>query len=67
MHMKSASQRREAALTILRDHHEDQSWQSGSFLGQICACPDRPLSEKQAAWFDRLVERAGLVVEGAEA
>ena len=57
-------ERREVALTILRDHHDGLSWQSGSFLGQICACPDRELSEKQANWFDRIVERAGLAPAG---
>lgn len=51
---------RALALTILSDHADEQSWQSGSFLGQICACPDRPLSEKQSAWLARIAERAGL-------
>jgi hypothetical protein len=56
--------RREMALSVLRDHPEGLTWQSGSFLGQISACPDRPLSEKQAAWFGRIVERAGLAPKG---
>lgn len=51
---------RDLALTILRDHADQQSWQSGSFLGQICACPERPLSEKQSNWLGKIVERAGL-------
>lgn len=51
---------RDLALTILRDHADELSWQAGSFCGQICACPDRPLSEKQSAWLARIAERAGL-------
>lgn len=51
---------RDLALNILRDHADELSWQAGSFLGQICACPDRPLSEKQANWLTKIVERAGL-------
>lgn len=58
--IENPAERREMALTILRDCPDDQSWQSGSFLGQVCACPDRPLSEKQRAWFLRIIERAGL-------
>lgn len=64
MHIENPTARREAALVILRDHHNDLSWQAGSFLGQISACPDRELSEKQSNWFDRIVERAGLVPAG---
>lgn len=59
--------KREIALTILRDHSEGIGWAAGSFLGQICACPERPFSEKQAAWFQRLVFRAGLDVESVDA
>jgi len=58
--IENPTERREMALTILRDRADDQSWQSGSFLGQVCACPERPLSEKQRAWFLRIIERAGL-------
>lgn len=57
--------RREMALTILRDRPDGQSWQSGSFLGQLCACPERPLSDKQREWFLRIIERAGLGEGGA--
>jgi len=60
MQITNATERREAALIILRDHADQLSWQSGSFLGQICACPDRPLSEKQSNWLGKIVERAGL-------
>lgn len=57
----------EIALTILRDHSKGIGWAAGSFLGQVCACPERPFSEKQAAWFKRLVLRAGLSVESIDA
>ena len=59
--------KQEIALIILRDHWEGIGWQAGSFLGQICACPERPFSEKQAAWFQRLVHRAGLSAESIDA
>lgn len=54
-----AKKLRDLALSILRDHADELSWQAGSFLGQICACPDRPLSEKQSNWLGKIVERAG--------
>ncbi|WP_141237211.1 hypothetical protein [Sphingopyxis sp. GW247-27LB] len=57
--------RREMALTILRDHSAGLSWQCGSFLGQLCVSTGRPLSEKQAAWLDRIIDRAGLADEVA--
>lgn len=55
--------RREMALRILRDHSAGLSWQCGSFLGQLCVSGDRPLSEKQARWLDRIIDRAGLTDE----
>ena len=55
------------ALALLRDHADELSWQAGSFCGQICACPDRPFSEKQKAWFLRLLSKAGLEAEGVDA
>lgn len=67
MDIENGMERRKIALTILRDHHEALSWQSSSFCGQLCGCPDRPLSDKQKAWFLKLIERAGLVAERIDA
>lgn len=67
MLIENPMERRCVALLILSDHYEELSWQAGSFLGQICACHERPLTEKQANWFDKLVERAGLAPNGGAA
>ena len=55
--------RREMALKLLRDHSAGLSWQCGSFLGQLCVSRGQPLSAKQAAWLERIVDRAGLADE----
>ena len=54
-------EQRQDALAILNTA-ERLNRRSGSFLGQ-CAVDATPLTEKQAAWFEQLAERAGLRTE----
>jgi len=53
--------RRAKALAIL-NNGEGLNRRSGQFLGQI-ACDPFPLSPKQADWFGKLAEKAGVVLE----
>jgi len=53
---------RAAALAILTGS-DRLTRRSGSFLGQCIADP-APLTDKQAAWFEQLAERAGVEWEG---
>lgn len=50
---------RGAALALLTDHHRQLNRRSGQFLGQI-AVEGLDLSDKQADWLAKLLERAGL-------
>ena len=50
---------RDAAMALLTDHHRKQNRRSGQFLGQL-AVEDFDLSDKQADWLAKLLERAGL-------
>ncbi len=50
---------REAALALLNDHADTLSGKAGQFCGQI-AVSENPLTEKQAGWLAKLLERAGL-------
>lgn len=50
---------RAAALDVLTNHHEAQTWKTASFLGQCC-CADRPLSERQRKWLKQILERHSL-------
>ena len=50
---------RDAAMALLTDHHRKQNRRSGQFLGQI-AVEDFDLSDKQADWLAKLLERADL-------
>ena len=65
MDIETKEGRREMALRILTDHSAGLSWQCGSFLGQLCVSTGQPLTEKQARWFDRIIDRAGLTGEVA--
>lgn len=49
---------RDAALSLLTSDAR-LTRQAGSFLGQLAVDPT-PLSEKQKAWLDTLLDRAGL-------
>lgn len=49
---------RDAALALLNEA-EGLSRQAGSFLGQLVVDPT-PMSVKQAAWLDKLLERSAL-------
>lgn len=49
---------RDAALAVLNSG-VGLSRQAGSFLGQLAVDP-MPMSDKQANWLDKLLERAGL-------
>jgi hypothetical protein len=49
---------REAALALLNGNHR-LSRKAGQFLGQL-AVDSTPLSEAQAGWLSKLLERAGL-------
>lgn len=51
---------REAALFIL-EQSDNLPRVCGSFLGQIVVAK-KPLTPKQAAWFDKLAKPAGIVV-----
>lgn len=55
---ESFTSHRDAALALLTDNHR-LSRKAGSFLGQLAVDP-LPMSEAQAAWLDKLLERAGL-------
>lgn len=50
---------RQAALSLLTNHAEGLTPKAGQFLGQM-AVTANPLSEKQAGWLAKLLERAGL-------
>jgi hypothetical protein len=50
------------ALALLERHRDGTApltRAAGSFCGELVVDP-RPLTEKQAAWFSRLIEKAGL-------
>jgi hypothetical protein len=49
---------RAAALALLTGDYQI-SRRSGGFLGQVAVDPS-PLSDKQTAWLDTLLDRAGL-------
>ena len=49
---------RQAALALLSGNHK-LSRKAGQFLGQLAVDPS-PMSEAQAAWMAKLLERAGL-------
>jgi hypothetical protein len=49
---------RQAALALLNSNQR-LSRKAGSFLGQLVV-DDMPMTEKQAAWLDKLLYRAGL-------
>ena len=55
---------REAALALLNGNHR-ASRKAGQFLGQLAVDPS-PMSDAQADWLDKLLDRAGLppVAEG---
>ena len=53
------SNHRDAALALLTDHHRKLNRRCGQFLGQL-AVEDFDLSDKQADWLAKLLERAGL-------
>ena len=48
-----------AALRLLTHHAETLNARSAQFLGQMVVNRN-PMSEKQAGWFAKLLERAGL-------
>ncbi|PXA96969.1 hypothetical protein DMC47_16210 [Nostoc sp. 3335mG] len=50
---------RQAALALLNDHAETLTPKAGQFLGQL-AVSGNPMTEKQAGWLAKLLERAGL-------
>lgn len=51
---------RRDAIDILTNHTDTLTWRSAQFLGQVAGLPDMVLTEKQADWFGKIVERAGL-------
>lgn len=51
------SDHRAAALALLNGNHR-LSRKAGQFLGQLAVDPS-PMSEAQADWLDKLLERAG--------
>ncbi len=57
-HLQPFPHPRAAALALLGGEYA-LSRKAGAFLGQIAVDP-APLSEKQAAWLDILLARAGL-------
>lgn len=52
------SDQREAALALLNGNHR-LTRKAGQFLGQLAVDPS-PLSESQAAWLTKLLDRAEL-------
>ncbi|KRA81391.1 hypothetical protein [Altererythrobacter sp. Root672] len=58
---------RQAALALLNGNHR-LSRKAGQFLGQLAVDPT-PMSEAQAGWLRKLLERAGLplMAEGGAA
>ena len=58
-------EQRQIALAILTQG-QGLSRAAGSFLGQ-CAVERNPITEKQAAWFEQLAERAGIDIDGVPA
>ncbi len=58
---------REAALALLNHHADTLNHRAGQFLGQI-AVSANPLTDKQAGWLAKLLERAGLppLADGGE-
>lgn len=63
----------EAAAWALFEAHRSGaaplSQRAGGFCGQIAVAPDQPLSDKQTAWLEKLIKRAGLppLADGGEA
>ncbi len=55
---KSLTNHRQAALALLNGDHR-LSRKAGQFLGQL-AVDSTPMSEAQAGWLAKLLERAGL-------
>jgi len=51
---------RRVAIDILTNHTDTLSWRSAQFLGQVAGLPDMVMTERQEAWFSKVVERAGL-------
>lgn len=51
---------REAALEILTNRYEGLTWKACQFLGQCVGLPDRPLSEAQLRWLNKLKDEAGI-------
>lgn len=48
-----------AALALLSANTPPMTRKAGSFLGQLVV-DDKPITAKQAAWLETLLERAGL-------
>ena len=63
--MINAEKRRAVALGILNQEQGKLTRKSGSFLGQIVA-DAQPLTPKQADWFLKLAERAGIEMEALD-
>ena len=57
MTMQSFPDHRQAALALLNGNHR-LSRKAGQFLGQLTVDPT-PMSEAQADWLAKLLERAG--------
>lgn len=64
---KPFTSHRQAALALLNGNHR-LSRKAGQFLGQLAVDPT-PMSEAQAGWLTKLLERAGLppMAEGCAA
>ena len=58
MSEQQLSEYRQAALALLNGHHR-LSRKAGQFLGQLAVDPS-PLSDAQAYWLAKLLERAGM-------
>lgn len=50
---------RAAALLLLTAHADTLTPKGGQFLGQI-AVSENPLTDKQASWLGKMLQRAGL-------
>ena len=50
---------RQAALALLNDHVDTLTPKAGQFLGQL-AVTTSPMTQKQADWLGKLLDRAGL-------
>lgn len=57
--MTDMTREQRAALRLLTHHAETLNARSAQFLGQMVVNRN-PMSEKQADWFAKLLERAGL-------